>query len=167
MHIRPAKVEDIPAITSLGKMLLDLHGEFDSEYYMLEQNFDELFGNWIKEQLSYSNQFVLVAVNGEAAPDIPNTPMNNQVIGFISGFMKSLFPWLQTKTVGHIAYLSVDPKYQRKGIGRMLEKEALNWFKNKNISYIEVYTDEKNVIGCAVWDSYEFQPFKKFLRKKI
>jgi GNAT superfamily N-acetyltransferase len=89
------------------------------------------------------------------------------MIGFISGFIKALYPWFCTKTVGHISYLIIEPDYRSKGIGGLLEKGALSWFKSKNISYVEVYTDEINSPGVAAWSSYGYLPFKKFLRKKI
>ena len=158
MHIRPAKIEDLPSLIQLGKHLLELHSEFDYDYYQLTENFDELFGSWIKNQLNQPNQFILVA----QTQDIPV-----KIIGFISGFLKSLYPWFRTKTVGHISYLVVDKESRQKGIGKLLEEEARNWFKSKNISYIEVYVDEKNSPGSLAWSEYGFLPFKKFLRKKI
>ncbi len=157
MHIRAAELTDIPSVMRLGRHLLDLHTEFDFDYYQLENNFDELFSTWIRQQVNQSQQFILVAYD-EQSPNI---------IGFISGFIKSLYPWFKTKSVGHISYLVVDPQFRQKGVGKLLEQEAINWFKNKNITYIEVYVDEKNNIGTKVWNSYEFIPFKKFLRKRI
>jgi GNAT superfamily N-acetyltransferase len=49
------------------------------------------------------------------------------------------------------------------GIGKTLMAAAEDWFKQKNITYLEVYVEEKNGIGQQAWSSYGFQPFKKFL----
>jgi ribosomal protein S18 acetylase RimI-like enzyme len=156
MHIRPATLSDAPSITALGKMLLSCHSEFDPAYYMLEDNFDELFTQWVYDQLKFPSQFILIAESDE-----------KKVIGFISGFIKSLYPWFKTKQVGHIAYLAVDIAHQKKGVGTALEKEAVIWFQTKGVGYIEVYTDTANEVGKKAWTKYRYSDFKKFLRKKL
>lgn len=157
MHIRPAEIDDLGQIVKLGKELLTLHTEFDFDYYQLEDNFDELFGTWVKDQINHQYQFILVAQN----------PHDNQIVGFISGFIKYLYPWFRTKSVGHISYMIIDNNSRNQGIGKLLENEAVNWFKSKNISFVELYVEEKNTTGKIAWDKYGFGPFKKFLQKKI
>ncbi len=119
MHIRPAIEYDIPSLIKLGRNLLDLHATWDNEYYTLEEDFDISFGKWLKEQIIYPNQFIHVAIDEDKV-----------IMGFISGFIKALFPWFKTKNVGHISYLVVDPIHRQKGIGRQLEAEAMKWFKS-------------------------------------
>jgi ribosomal protein S18 acetylase RimI-like enzyme len=155
MQTRLATSADIQAVTQLGRQLLDLHTEFDFDYYRLEETFDSLFGTWVKNQINYPSQFIIVAEE------------ENKITGFVSGFIKSLYPWFKTKKVGHLAYLVVDPNNRRRGTGRILEKAAADWFKSNGISYIEVYVEEKNGTGIKAWESYGFLPFKKFLRKRI
>lgn len=157
MHIRPAELNDIPSLAKLGKTLLSLHTVYDYQYYEMEDNFDELFGNWVKDQLNHPYQFIIVAQN----------PADGKIIGFISGFVKYLYPWFKTKSVGHISYMIIDHNFRRRGIGRLLENAAREWFKSKNISYIELYVEEQNSTGKNAWEKYGFLPFKKFLRKKI
>jgi len=157
MHIRPAELNDIAALVKLGKTLLSLPTVYDFEYYELEENFNELFGNWIKDQLNHPSQFILVAQN----------PADGKIVGFISGFIKYLYPWFKTKSVGHISYMIIDHNFRRRGIGKMLENAATSWFKSKNISYVEVYVEEPNMTARSAWNKYGFLPFKKFLRKKI
>ena len=157
MHIRAAQIEDLQQIVLLGRSLLDLHKEYDYEYYQLEENFDQLFGFWVRDQLNNLSQFIIVAQN----------PADNKIVGFISGFTKYLFPWFRTKTVGHISYMIIDPNFRLKGIGRLLENAAKDWFKNKNISYMELYVEEKNPTGQTAWTSNGYLPFKRFLKKKI
>jgi ribosomal protein S18 acetylase RimI-like enzyme len=155
MTIRELKQQDFPEVAKLGKDLLLLHAGYDPSYYELEENFDELYTHWLNGNLNSLYQFILVAEE------------NGKVVGFISGFIKSLYSWFKTKSVGHVGYLAVDINHRRQGIGKMLEKEATNWFKNKNVSYVEVYVDETNEIGKHAWEKYHFLPFKRFLRKRI
>lgn len=155
MLIRTAQEKDIPYIVQLQRQLLDAHREFDGPYYELEDNFDELFAIWVKEQLNSPMKVILVAEE------------NNEAVGFISGYIKTLYPWFRIKSVGHIAFLSVHPDHRRKKIGQELEEKIIDWFKSQNVSFIEVFVDELNLIGCLVWNSYSYRNFKKFLRKII
>lgn len=155
MNIRPAELKDIERVTQLGRQLLDLHATFDKDYYTLEENFNVLFSEWVKEQITTPQRFVFVAEE------------ENLIVGFISGFLKALYPWFRTKSVGHISYLVVDKNFQQRGIGKLLESATISWFKSKNTAYAELYVDEKNIIAHKAWSAYEFLPFKKFLRKKI
>ena len=164
MHVRVAKLEDIPSIVSLGRSLLEAHVGYDFDYYQLEGNFDELFATWAKEQINASYQFLFVAEDEILEG---NEGKTSPIIGFVSGFLKALYPWFKTKAVGHISFLIVNSSYRQKGIGTFLEDKAKEWFLSKNISYVEVYVEEKNSIGQIAWDKYGFLPFKKFLRKKI
>jgi len=155
MHTRLATIDDIPQLVSLGKSLLELHGTWDPPYYQLTQDFDSQFGQFIQQHISHPYQFVIVMEK------------DTQIVGFVSGFVKSLYPWFTVKSVGHITYLITLPDMRQLGIGEILEEKALQWFKEKNIQYVEVYTDEKNIIGGIVWDKLGYVPFKKFLRKTI
>lgn len=58
MHIRGANLEDVSQLVKLGKNLLTLHTDYNFDYYRLEERFDELFGNWVKDQLNHPYQFM-------------------------------------------------------------------------------------------------------------
>ncbi|MCL4338757.1 GNAT family N-acetyltransferase [Patescibacteria group bacterium] len=159
MRIRPATAEDTPHIVKLGRQLLELHTVFDFDYYQLEPDFDVQFAQWVHQQLSTPYQFIFVSEEENGGQPV--------ISGFISGFMKALYPWFKTKNVGHISYLIINPAYRKKGVGKSLENMANAWFKEKNVRYVELYVEEKNPIGKRAWESYGYMPFKKFLRKMI
>jgi hypothetical protein len=102
MHVRPAEPKDIPQLVNLGRQLFDLHLEFDGAYYQTEDNFAEHFSEWIKNQIANPSALLLIAEN----------ETDQSIAGFISGFMKSLYPWFKTKTVGHISYLIIRPEFR-------------------------------------------------------
>jgi ribosomal protein S18 acetylase RimI-like enzyme len=156
MLIRQANSKDIDQITKLGIALLDMHTVFDGRYYAMEQNKESEFRRWVENQLYNNASFIIVSENE-----------NGIINGYISGFIKSLFPWFKTKAVGHISFLIIDPLYRNNKIGKLLEQEAINWFKNKKLSYVELYVDELNSTGKIVWEKYGYIPFKKFLIKNI
>lgn len=162
MNIRTAQITDTEQLTYLGKQLLDIHYDFDPDYYAMENNFREQFTLWIREQIGNAYTFLLVAENEKS--DTDGLP---KIAGFISGFIKPLYHWFKIKSVGHISYLIVHPKYRRSGIAKKLEEAAVDWFHDKQVRYIELYVEEKNFTGLTVWNNLGYKPFKKFLRKKI
>ncbi|MBI4067071.1 GNAT family N-acetyltransferase, partial [Candidatus Gottesmanbacteria bacterium] len=89
------------------------------------------------------------------------------VVGFLSGFIKYLFPWFNIKRVGHISFMFIDENYRLKGVGKMLVAEVKKWFKEQGLLYIELYVNESNSNGLAFWKKVGFDNFQKFLRMKI
>lgn len=161
MHIRLAFTKDIESITELGQQLLFLHQTFDPDYYILEEDFRQKFSDWTKYQLKSLNQFIIVAEKEF------NSPENKKIVGFISGYLKSLFPWFKIKNVGHVSFLVVDQNFLRQGVAIQLEQAAYSWFKERNIKFVECFSHEKNTTGNLVWNNFGYKPFHKFLRKKI
>lgn len=156
MIIRRATEDDMSSITELGRGLTSLHLEFDPEYYVFDaQNFSSSFSEWLKGQLLVASSLLLVAVE------------DGKIVGFMSGFVKYLFPWYTIKKVGHISFTFIAEDFRGKGIGTKLLNEAIKWFGEQNLQYIELYASEKNFPGLAFWKSHGFDDFQKFLRKKI
>ena len=158
VHIRPAIEKDCGRIAQLLHQLFEVHLQFDPLYYQLEADCLDKFGHWALNQLNTFNQFILVAVDKEN---------KENAIGFVSGYIKFLFPWFKTKSVGHISFLAVDQKFQKQGIGEMLEKNAYDWFREKNLKFVELYSHDKNDIANGFWEKRSFDPFYRFLRKNI
>lgn len=163
MIIRRAEEKDIPPITKLGEGLTSLHLEFDPDYYVYDrEGFSTSFSQWLASQIPLSSSLLLVAEEN----DQPAGRQGN-IVGFMSGFIKYLFPWYSIKRVGHISFTFIDKNFRGQGIGSKLLEEAISWFKSQNLSYVELYANEKNFPGLTFWKSHGFADFQKFLRKKI
>ncbi len=155
MLIRKAESKDSEQIVFLGKHLLELHTEWEKDYYALEDNFNYSFASWVTEQTTNQSKFLYVAED------------NGKIVGFVSGYLKSFYPWFKIKSVGHISFLYILPDYRRKKIGKLLTEKSADWFRSNNVKYIEVFADEKNTIAVNAWKSYGFGDFKRFLRKSL
>lgn len=155
MDIRPATLSDIDLLSDLINLIICQHIGFDQGYYQTNNEKEKHIMNWIKDCLSSNVKFIFVAEE------------NSKIVGFISGYIKPLLPWFSQKYVGHISYLIIKPNLRRKGVGKLLKNEAICWFKNRNIAYVEVFVNEKNQIGINAWLSYGFTSFNKLLRHKI
>jgi len=158
MRIRPAQTEDTASIINLGHCLISEHQKLDLFHYQVEEDFSGLFSNWVRDTMANLNHFIIVAENEED---------ESKIIGFISGFIKVLYPWFKQKYIGHISFLVVDPAFRNKNIGDLLEKKACGWFRQRNLKTIELFVDTNNFLGNQAWKSYGFIPAKKLLRKII
>lgn len=155
--IRQGTINDLDNIVELSAQLFEKHYKIDPEYFEPESDYTAKMRIWAEQQTTSANLFLSVAFDDQ----------NKKICGFISGFIKYLFPWYKIKSVGHISFLAVYPEFQNMGIGKQLESSARQWFIERNIKYIEVYTNEKNTEGVAAWMAYGYTPFNKFLQKKI
>lgn len=157
---------DTAEITRLLHQLLSTHIDFDTAYYELADDPSENLQNWSLSQINSPSSFLFVAENLELNP-IPDQQTTPSLLGMVSGYEKYLFPWFKLKSVGHISFLIVDCKFRREGIGNNLEKAAARWCAERQLNYIELYTDEPNIPAVNFWKKTGYHPFKKFLRKKI
>lgn len=156
MVINSAIPSDIPLLAQFGSDLTQLHFEFDPEYYTFDQQgFPESFADWLKGQINLPTALILVAKE------------DGKVIGFLSGFVKYLFPWFNIKRVGHISFMFIDEEYRRKGVGKNLLAAAKEWFSDQGLKYVELYVNERNDRGISFWKSMGFEDFQKFLRMKL
>lgn len=156
MQITKATKDDIPLITAFGKRLIQLHRDFDPSYYTYDEvGFTPDFSTWLDNQIITPSSIVLVAKE------------DGQVVGFLSGFIKFLFPWFTIKKVGHISFMFIDEAYRRKGVGNQLLQFMKLWFKEQGLSFVELYVNEKNANGLSFWKSMGFGDFQKFLRMRI
>ena len=112
---------------------------------------------WINSIKKTVGKFValFVAVDGE------------KVAGFVSGVVKFTPDYLGNQKVGFLTFHYIEPDYRGKGIGKKLLKSLENWFKEKNVSSIEVQVsfmneDSRNYFKKNGYE-YELVQFRKFL----
>lgn len=56
-----------------------------------------------------------------------------------------------------IVSLAVDPEWWDRGIGSKLVKEGLKRFKEKDVKYVEVFTDQNNIAAIKVYEKNGFR----------
>jgi ribosomal protein S18 acetylase RimI-like enzyme len=58
----------------------------------------------------------------------------------------------------------VKENFRRKGIGKLLFEELLNWFRKRKVKFVEVEVDSRNKIGIEAYKKYGFFEFHKRMR---
>jgi streptothricin acetyltransferase len=69
----------------------------------------------------------------------------------------------------YIEDIVVDVKFRRLGIGKALLDQAVQWTKSKNLPGIMLETQNNNIAGCKLYESFGFQlgGFDRLLYKGI
>lgn len=95
---------------------------------------------------------------------------NSQVIGFIIGvIVPCRVPSFisKVKKVGYIEEAHVITAYRRKGILRKMESMLLNFFKDKDIRYVELNYFTSNSIAKNSWEALGYRDYMEYARKLI
>jgi len=146
MEIRKIKESEIEQTIPLMQNLfskwekIDEYDKLDMEYFQGQDYIDFLKG-WIKK----SN--LIIAVE------------NNEIIGFIDVEIKERPKLYQNKKEGHINLLYVKDEHRSKGTGKKLIEEALNIFKENNITFITVNTHALDKEANKFWQKRSFRAY--------
>lgn len=141
--IRQAIKSDLKNIKPLVKFFLKVEKTGN-----IIKETDLLIKKRIKPALSSSNAKVFVA------------EVNKKIIAFLSvEFRHGL--------VAYLAYLAVDPKYQKFGIGSQLVKHASNYSKKIGIKILQTLAHKDNKGSKKFHEKLGFKFFGYTLRKKI
>lgn len=158
IKIEEAKREDLNLILPLVKELTNFHHKLD-DYYQTWTERAKKYKKWLLQNFGKKNFKVLVAKSDK-----------NEIIAYGIATIKKptrLTSYIKFKKFGFIEAIFVREKFRRKGIGRKIFKNLLDWFISHNIRVIELTTHAKNKIGIAAWKKYGFFEFYKGMRKEL
>ena len=118
MKIRKATPADAPALGRLGKLLVQLHYDFDHKRFLAPTpRTEEGYGFFLGSQLSDKDTIVLVAEE------------NGEVIGFTYATIEG-HDWMSLRgPAGALHDIAVDPAHRGKGVGEKLLGAALEALK--------------------------------------
>lgn len=157
IEIRRADLKDIGSLTDLLLELIRYLQREAEEPYFQECNLsEEAVRQKIEDDLSSDLKAVYVAVHGAV------------VTGFISGEVIDCF--LPISTIGKIGYISgafVLEEYRKQGIMKKLETAISAFFKEKQVSYVELNVLTQNSAGKQSWEHLGFETFREQMRKRL
>lgn len=88
-----------------------------------------------------------------------------KVVGLIIGMIESNSRLELPNEIGYIGLLTVLKDYRRKGIGKELVDKLKDWFKEKKITEIELFTTINNEESRRFWDKSGYKVYLE--RRKI
>jgi ribosomal protein S18 acetylase RimI-like enzyme len=147
MVIRKATHADHDALGRLGALLMDVHYNFDQRRF-LDPGPDPSpgYAQYLVSQLDDPASVIFVA---EA---------DGRVIGYCYCVIEPL-SWKELRDeAGFISDLALDPAARRQGAGRALVNAAVEWFRERNLARVMLWTSTQNHAARELFLSAGFRP---------
>jgi ribosomal protein S18 acetylase RimI-like enzyme len=147
MVIRKATRADRDALGRLGALLMDVHYNFDRRRF-LDPGADASAGyaRFLVSQLDDPASVILVA---EA---------DGSVMGYCYAGVEPL-SWKELRDEsGFIHDLALDPVARRRGAGRALVRAAIEWFRERKMSRVMLWTSTQNEAARELFLGAGFRP---------
>jgi ribosomal protein S18 acetylase RimI-like enzyme len=154
LTIRSATKEDLPAIKELWKEFMDFHKERDP-FFSRVDNAHEDFGQFMRSNLDKNDWLVLV------------TTTDDQVIAYGAATIMSYPPIYQDPRYGYIQDVAVTEAYRGQGIGHQIFEKMVAWFREKDVSRLELEVAVTNELSQAFWQKVGFTDFSKKLSMNL
>ena len=79
----------------------------------------------------------------------------------IIGFSITTLNYEIDETIGLIEYLGVHPDFQNRGLGKFLLASAVNHLRSKNVSWVKVATEVRNIRALNLYYEMGFESWKE------
>jgi ribosomal protein S18 acetylase RimI-like enzyme len=152
--IRTATPDDLPAIKELWKEFMDFHKTGNPFFTRLEDAHED-FGRFMRNNLSKDDWLILVATD------------DDQVIAYSSATVMVYPPIYQDPRYGYIQDVAVTKAYRGQGVGRKLFERMVTWFREKDVSRLELEVSVTNEVSQAFWQKIGFTDFTKKLSMNL
>jgi len=115
---------------------------FNRDRWFKESDFKRLYLEWVQKSISR-----------ELSDQVFVYYDKDKIVGFITIVVKG--------NVGKIGLIAVDPSYQGKKIGSLLIERVSNFLINKNVTQLEVPTQQINTFACKFYLKNNFNIISK------
>src|SRR3954467_8097229 len=147
MEIRPARVEDVPAVLPMVEKLCRLHESWDPAKYSFLPDIPGMYDQWLRERATHRRSVLLVA----------ETSAPKKIVGFLIGTVEREIPIYRLKEYGFLHDLWVEPEYRNEGIGRQMTMLAVERFRAMGVKQIRLDTAAKNEGARGLFASCGFR----------
>lgn len=159
--IRHATLEDIAAITQLQQEFLSEHERlYDPLFYKLAPNAAQEFGNWLHKKVEQKTAGVFVAESQDEQATCG-------LVGYVTGWIEERPPLYELRKIGYLSNIYVKPEYRNKGLARALNTALLDWFKGKDVAYIELSVDSRAQSSVDAWERLGYTEIGKRMRRTL
>jgi ribosomal protein S18 acetylase RimI-like enzyme len=153
VNVRRARAEDVPTLVRLWREMWDYHAQLDSRYEASPLA-DTVMTAWIADHLRSERACVLIAED----PD---------PVGYVSGMLLENPPVLLNQFFGFISEVAVTSSARRRGVGDRLVREMHEWFRLKQVPYVEVNVSVRNAVSRSFWRKQGYTEFLEHLRREL
>ncbi|MDR0310513.1 MAG: GNAT family N-acetyltransferase [Acidobacteriota bacterium] len=152
-----AELFDLPQISRLYSLLAyEMKEITNDDYFNFDTLSDEVMLNYLEQSVRENSIKIYIAKN------------NDDVIGFLSGSITHCFlPMSKVGKIGYIDAAYVKKDFRKKGVMTKLEKTMVEYFKSKNLEYVELNALAGNIKGKRFWNEANYVTFREQMRKRI
>lgn len=145
MTIRPATVEDVPAVLPMVDRICALHQHWDPAKYSFRDNPGQMYRNWLIGRATDAHSVFLVAER------------DGKLVGFLVGTLDRDLPIYRIGEYGFIHDLWVEEEYRHEGIGRQMTMLAVERFRQMGVKQVRLDTAAPNDAARALFESCGFR----------
>lgn len=149
--IRRAQQSDIDSLVTLWQEIADYHAELDPRF-ALASDARTKYREHLTRLLGDDNWRVFIAEE------------DGNAIGFITGTVREN-PIFAQRWAGHISDAFVTARYRRRGVGEQLVRVIGDWFRERNVDYLELGAASFNPVAQSFWRKMGFEPYMIRMRK--
>ena len=157
MKIRPANIQDVPTIAQLNTTVQSLHHEIQPSRYKKPVEDSPTLRRLYEQWLQRKDCVAFIA------------EIDKQIVGYIICFIQnpSDNPFVYPVKTLHVDQISVEPTYQRQGIGRELIQIAREAAKEQGATDITFGVHVGNEKAQAFFKSLGFTPASLRMHAKL
>jgi ribosomal protein S18 acetylase RimI-like enzyme len=144
--VRRATTTDLPSIGRLGALLVEEHYHFDSRRFLAARSGTPAgYASFIGTQLEDPDKAVLVADD------------NGDVVGYAYAAVEGYDYMALRGPAGVLQDVIVDLEHRGRGVGRLLLKAALEFFRSRSVPRVVLLTAEQNEAAQRLFASIGFR----------
>ena len=152
--VRPARIQDLDRVAALWSAITKHHAHLDPLFSM-RPDADAELRELLSALLRDPDAEIFVY---DALGDLP---------GMCIVRIDRAPPILEEVERAEITDLGVRESHRRRGIGRTLVAEALQWVRENGVTRVEVQVARGNTEGQAFWHSEGFGDFMEILHRRL
>lgn len=158
INIKELNEEHINQIAKLQKAFIEEHHQYDNEYYLLAQDSEEIFTNYVKKNMLNNKEKKIFIVEDTET---------KTVAGYISGWIEQKAPIYHNKEYGYLSNIYVAKTHRGQGAAKLLVNALLEWFRQKKIKHVELTVDVRNPAAIKAFEKHGFKEFLKRMRLSL
>jgi ribosomal protein S18 acetylase RimI-like enzyme len=151
--LRVALPEDVLSISKLWRKFMDYNAQFDDSF-RVKPKIVGRFARELQNRIDDPNYRLSVI------------ELDEELVGYCLSYISKKPYFFKLGKFGFIGDLFVEEGYRRRGYGRLLVDDALNFFKRKRVEQVELLVASENVNTIKFWQRLGYTGLLQWMYKK-
>jgi len=149
VNVRSAEERDIPAIVDLWWEMMHFHAAVDSHFQLREEvAAREAWKKHLREDIWEQEEWIVLVAEADG-----------ELVGQIIGTVRDPHPVYGQEPYGFVSDLVVAPEARRSGVAQALFEALKAWFREKDVSHLELQVAHNNPTSQGFWRAMGCQDY--------